>query len=122
MNYSAKSIRSFLGAKNYKESIRFYETLGFSVKSLGPKMSLVEISDNTFFYLQDAYIKEWVDNSMMFLEVEDLQAHWEAIKILGLPDKFPEVRLSSIQNNDWGKEFFLHDPSGILWHIGVFNK
>lgn len=120
MKYSAKSIRTFLGAKNYKESIHFYETLGFSVKSLGPKMSLVKISDNNFFYLQDAYVKDWVDNSMIFLEVEDLQAHWEAIKVLGLPDKFPGVRLSSIQKNDWGNEFFLHDPSGILWHFGVF--
>ena len=121
MKYSAKSIRTFLGAKNYEESIHFYETLGFSVKSLDSKMSLVKISDNTFFYLQDAYVKDWVDNSMIFLEVEDLQAHWEAIKILGLPDKFSGVRLSSIQKNDWGNEFFLHDPSGILWHFGVFS-
>ena len=22
---------------------------------------------------------------------------------------------------DWGNEFFLHDPSGILWHIGKFH-
>jgi hypothetical protein len=29
--------------------------------------------------------------------------------------------LSKIVNNDWGSEFFLHDPSGILWHIGCFN-
>ena len=121
MKYSAKSIRTFLGAKNYEESIHFYETLGFSVKSLDSKMSLVKISDNTFFYLQNAYVKDWVDNSMIFLEVEDLQAHWEAIKILGLPDKFSGVRLSSIQKNDWGNEFFLHDPSGILWHFGVFS-
>jgi len=121
MKYSAKSIRTFLGAKNYEESIHFYETLGFSVKSLDSKMSLVKISDNTFFYLQNAYVKDWVDNSMIFLEVEDLQAHWEAIKILALPDKFPGVRLSSIQKKDWGSEFFLHDPSGILWHFGVFT-
>jgi len=23
---------------------------------------------------------------------------------------------------DWGKECFVHDPSGILWHIGEFFK
>ncbi len=26
-----------------------------------------------------------------------------------------------IQKYDWGKECFLHDPSGILWHIGEFS-
>jgi uncharacterized glyoxalase superfamily protein PhnB len=59
---------------------------------------------------------------MIFLAVEDLQHHWEAVKILGLPDKFSGVRISGIQNNDWGDEFFLHDPSGILWHFGIFKS
>jgi uncharacterized glyoxalase superfamily protein PhnB len=85
-------------------------------------MSVVSVNEELSFYLQKAYVKDWVDNTMIFLEVEDLQHHWEAVKILGLPDKFPGVRISGIQNNDWGDEFFLHDPSGILWHFGVFKS
>ncbi|PZO24508.1 MAG: glyoxalase, partial [Flavobacteriaceae bacterium] len=27
-----------------------------------------------------------------------------------------------IRNHDWGRECFLHDPSGILWHFGEFFK
>jgi hypothetical protein len=122
MNHPAKSIRPFIGAKNYKESILFYATLGFSVHSLGSQMSVVKVNEQLSFYLQDAYVKDWVDNTMLFLEVEDLQHHWEAMKVLGLPDKFPGVRLSEIKINDWGSEFFLHDPSGILWHFGVFKQ
>lgn len=122
MKHPAKSIRPFIGAKNYQESIRFYEVLGFDVDSLGSQMSVVSVNEELSFYLQNAYVKDWVDNTMLFLEIEDLQPYWEAIKILGLPDKFPGVRLSEIQHKDWGNEFFLHDPSGVLWHFGFFKE
>lgn len=122
MIHPAKSIRTFIGSKNYKESIRFYQVLGFEVKPVGDKMSLVRVSDNIAFYLQDAYLKSWCENSMIFLEIEqDLESYWEAIKVLGLPDKFPGTKLSTIQHNDWGNEFFLHDPAGNLWHFGIFK-
>jgi hypothetical protein len=41
---------------------------------------------------------------------------------LELPAKYPGVRLTSVQQYDWGSECFLHDPSGILWHFGQFNQ
>jgi hypothetical protein len=100
MKNPAKSIRPFSGAKNYQESIRFYEELGFDVDPLGSQMSVVNVNEELSFYLQNAYVKDWVDNTMLFLEIEDLQTYLEAIKILGLPDKFPGVRLSEIQNKD----------------------
>lgn len=122
MIHPAKSIRTFIGAKDYAESIRFYEVLGFNVRSVSPEMSVVSVKENISFYLQDAYLKSWCENSMIFLEIEnDLESYWEAIKVLGLPDKFPGTKLSTIQHNDWGNEFFLHDPAGNLWHFGIFK-
>lgn len=122
MIHPAKSIRTFIGAKNYEESIRFYQVLGFEVKPVGDRMSLVRVTERIAFYLQDAYLKAWCENSMIFLEIEqDLESYWEAIKVLGLPDKFPGTKLSTIQHNDWGNEFFLHDPAGNLWHFGIFK-
>ncbi|WP_192347065.1 glyoxalase [Algoriphagus sp. Y33] len=122
MIHPAKSIRTFIGAKDYAESIRFYEVLGFKVQSVGEKMSVVKVSEKIAFYLQDAYLKSWCENSMIFLEIEgDLESYWEAVKVLGLPDKFPGTKLSSIRYNDWGNEFFLHDPAGNLWHFGIFK-
>ncbi|MEB2779542.1 glyoxalase [Algoriphagus sp. C2-6-M1] len=122
MIHPAKSIRTFIGAKNYEESIRFYQVLGFDVHTVAEKMSLVRVSDTLAFYLQDAYLKAWCENSMIFLEIKnDLESYWEAIKVLGLPDKFPGTKLSTIQHNDWGNEFFLHDPAGNLWHFGIFK-
>ena len=120
MNISAKSIRAFIGARNYDVSRAFYRDLGFEEIMTSEKMSYFR-AGAFGFYLQDAYVKDWVDNSMIFLEVDDLEDHLKALKVLGLTEKYKNVRLSGIVHNDWGSEFFLHDPSGILWHFGAFN-
>lgn len=117
----ALSMRPFIGAKEFNQSREFYLFLGFEEVPLG-NMSYFRIDEMVGFYLQKAYIKDWVDNTMLFLEVENLE-HWsDSLRAMGLPDKFPGVRLSGIQENDWGRELFLHDPSGILWHIGSFRQ
>lgn len=118
-NYNIQSIRAFIGAKDYELSRSFYRDLGFEELITSPKMSYFRLG-NFGFYLQDAYVKDWVDNSMVFLEVSDLQKHFEHIKSLQLHIKYENVRLKEIVYNDWGNEFFIYDPSGILWHIGEF--
>lgn len=115
-----KSIRTFIGAINFEESISFYEDLGFVKIVISENLVLFRIDDKLSFYLQKAYVKDWVDNSMLFLEVEDLENYLSKIKEKKLTLKYPKVRVSDIVENDWGKEFFVHDPSGILWHIGCF--
>ena len=67
-------------------------------------------------------MRDWVDNTMLFLEVDGLERHWNELNGLELPTKYENVRLSPIRTEDWCKEYFLHDPSGILWHFGEFRK
>jgi catechol 2,3-dioxygenase-like lactoylglutathione lyase family enzyme len=121
MEHKAKSIRPFIGAANFERSRNFYRDLGFREVVLSPDMSLFQ-TDGSGFYLQDAFVKDWVDNTMVFLEVNDVDRHWHELARLNLPEKYQEVKLTAIRNNDWGREYFLHDPSGILWHFGEFNK
>src|SRR5687767_14746654 len=121
MEHKAKSIRPFIGAKDYETSRNFYRDLGFEEKVLFPNMSLFT-TDGLGFYLQDAYVQDWIDNSMIFLEVDDVNRHWNQLLALDLPTKYEAVRLVPIRDYDWGRECFLHDPSGILWHFGEFRK
>jgi hypothetical protein len=121
MEHRAKSIRPFIGAKNFELSRRFYRDLGFEERVLSPDMSLFK-TDGLGFYLQDAYVRDWLDNSMIFLEVEDVERHYKELLALDLPGKYEGVRLTPIRYNEWGNECFLHDPSGILWHFGEFKK
>lgn len=118
---SAHSIKTFIGAKNFDQSRAFYNDIGFEEITLG-NMSYFKINETLGFYLQDFYVKEWVDNSMIFLEVEQLEDTLDAIKKLNLIDKYPTARISDIQNQDWGDVFFVHDPEGVLWQIGSFKK
>ena len=82
-------------------------------------MSLFKTGD-LGFYLQDADVKDWLDNTMIFLEVDDVQQFWDELVTLGLPEKYKNVRLTPIRVEDWGRECFVHDPAGILWHFGEF--
>jgi hypothetical protein len=119
MEHKAKSIRPFIGAKNFEVSRHFYQDWGFEEVILEHNMSVFK-TDGLAFYLQNYYIKDWIDNTMIFLEVEDVSSYWNKLVALNLPDKYKEARISPIKVYDWGKECFVHDPSGILWHIGEF--
>jgi hypothetical protein len=121
MEHIAKSIRPFIGAKDFNLSRGFYRDLGFQEYTIAHNMSLFKTGEMGF-YLQDAYVKDWVDNTMVFLEVDDVARHWNELKALNLPDRYDNVRLTPISVYDWGRECFLHDPSGILWHFGEFSK
>jgi len=121
MEHKAKSIRPFIGAKNYDESRSFYRDLGFQESILTSNMSIFK-TEGLGFYLQDAYVKDWIDNSMIFLEVDDVGRFWNELLTLDLTTKYKTVKLIPICEYDWGRECFLHDPSGILWHIGEFIR
>lgn len=121
MKLEGKSIRTFIGSKNFTISRNFYLDLGFKEIITSEKMSYFYIG-KFGFYLQDAYVKDWIDNSMLFFEVEHLHSHLKHFQRLSLTEKYNNVRLSEIVYNEWGNEFFLHDPSGILWHFGTFNS
>ena len=119
MEQDYKSIRPFIGASDFEVSRRFYTDFGFRENVLSPTLSLFQ-AGNFGFYLQDAYVPEWLDNTMVLLEVEDVAHYWTQLEALNLPAAYPKVRLVPIKSFDWGKECFVHDPSGVLWHIGEF--
>jgi hypothetical protein len=121
MDQQTKSIRPFIGAKDFRLSRSFYRDLGFEERILSPAMSLFK-TEQIGFYLQDAYIPDWINNSMIFLEVEDVDLYWTELLALELTSKYKAAKLTPVRKYDWGKECFLHDPSGVLWHFGEFTN
>ncbi len=122
MNFQPKTIRTFIGAKNYSESREFYRALGFEEVILDEKMCLFKVTDDLGFYLQDYWVKKWVHNSMIFLEVDDIEKCAEDLLSKGLHHKYKYVRFTEIKSFPWGRELFMHDPSGVLWHFCEFNR
>ena len=121
MKHHARSIRPFIGARDFQLSSAFYRDLGFEETVLDQHMSVFKTA-GLAFYLQNGYVKDWVDNTMIFLEVDDVDLFWKELQTLRLEKKYPGVKLTPIKNYEWGRECFLHDPSGILWHFGQFTS
>nr|WP_067058419.1 VOC family protein [Mucilaginibacter sp. L294] len=119
MEHKTKSLRPFIGAKDFEISRGFYRDLGFEETVLTHNMSVFK-TGSIAFYLQDAYVQDWIDNTMIFLEVDDVDRYWNELSALNLPAKYKNVKLTPPRSETWGKECFVHDPSGILWHFGQF--
>ncbi len=121
MTNSMLSIRPFIGAKDYRISMEFYSDLGFEKIELSEHLCLFKMG-NLGFYLQKAYVEDWINNSMVFVEVADVNEFYNRITNLQLTEKYKSVKIVGIREFDWGKECYVHDPSGILWHFGAFRK
>lgn len=108
-----QSLRNFMGARDFKNSIAFYVQLGFTAIPLTPKMSLLT-NDNIHFYLQDYYLKEWVENTMVVWIVDDIETYHTTVTGLDLPVKFPDSKVSAIKEEYWARILHIHDPAGNL--------
>ncbi len=114
-------MRPFIPAKEFDLSKRFYEALGFE-KVLDSDVAIFNAGSGGFI-LQKYYQKEWAENFMMQLMVDDLDAWWKHISALDLPGQFgvPPPKAPAMQ--PWGLRIaYVVDPSGVLWHVAERRK
>jgi uncharacterized glyoxalase superfamily protein PhnB len=103
-------------ASDFDLSKRFYEALGFA-KILDGEVAIFNAGSGGFI-LQRHYQKEWAENFMMQLMVDDLDAWWEHIVNLNLDKQFGVAAPQPPALRPWGlRVAFVTDPSGVLWHI-----
>jgi uncharacterized glyoxalase superfamily protein PhnB len=108
-------------AKDFDLSKRFYEALGFE-KVLDSDVAIFNAGSGGFI-LQRYYQKDWAENFMMQLMVDDLDAWWTHITALDLPKHFgvPPPKAPAMQS--WGLRIaYVVDPSGVLWHVSQRRK
>lgn len=91
-------IRAFVPSKNYEESQRFYQALGFSMAPVTDDLSLFENGGCSFF-LQRFYCESFAKNLMLQLSVRDIQSVSERLADLG---EHP-FRYEPIKREPWGK-------------------
>ena len=107
--------RPFIPTRDFELSKRFYEALGFK-KVLDGEVAIFQAGSGGFI-LQRFYQKEWAENFMMQLMVDDLDAWWAHIGSLDLgqfgvqPPRAPAMQ-------PWGlRVAYVTDPCGVLWHV-----
>jgi hypothetical protein len=112
----SESARPFLPAKDFDRSKRFYEAIGF-VKELDGEVAIFRMETSSFI-LQRHFQKEWAENFMMQLMVDDLDAWWTHLTSLDLAQSFgvPAPKAPALQ--PWGlRVAYVIDPAGVLWHV-----
>src|SRR3546814_2469379 len=101
--------RPFLPAKDFELSKRFYEALGFE-KLLDADVAIFRMGRGEFL-LQSYYQKEWAENFMMQLMVDDLDAWWTQIQSLDLPGNFRVDPHKAPALKPWGlRVAYVNDP------------
>lgn len=114
---SITDFRTFLPAKDFETSKRFYSDLGFELRSLGPDLAHVGLGPHAFL-LQAYYVKEWAENFMMHVVVTNLNGWWEHIASLDLESRYSVRPPRPPKLERWGLNVaYVFDPTGVLWHF-----
>src|SRR5258708_23382062 len=92
MSPSINDFKVYMPAKNFERSKRFYVALGFAMSEGWGGTADFELNGNRF-RLQDYYVKDWADNFMVVMGVDDVEAwHQHAGKIAS-SDELGSIRI-----------------------------
>lgn len=119
MHHPAVSdLRAFIPSKDFALSKRFYAALGWETRDVGPGLALVALAAQQHFYLQDYYVREFAENTMLHATVDDAQAWFRHVDAVLQGDRFPGARVQPPATQAYGALVtFVHDPSGVLLHL-----
>jgi catechol 2,3-dioxygenase-like lactoylglutathione lyase family enzyme len=116
MPTGTERIRPFVPTNDFDRSKQFYEALGFE-KVLDGEVAIFNAGSGGFI-LQRYYQKEWAENFMMQLMVDDLDGWWTHIEALDLPARFDVQQPKPPALQPWGLRIaYVYDPCGVLWHV-----
>jgi len=111
-----EALRAFIPAMDFNSSKAFYEALGFRTLFDGD-VAIFGVGESAFI-LQRYYKKEWAENCMMQMMVDDLDAWWKHVETLDLPKIFGVKPPKAPAMQPWGfRVSYIWDPSGVLWHV-----
>lgn len=119
LNLNVKELMPFVpSGGNYPKALEFFQDLGFKVDWKSDELALLRAGTFRFF-LQKFDDRNFQDNYMVNMDVENLDDWWTWISSRKLTEKYPGVRLKEPTVYPWGKrEINIVDPAGVCWHIG----
>ena len=113
-NLKTVDLRVMMPAKNFAVSKAFYEAIGCVVHDVSTELALVDFADRRF-YLQNYYVKEWAENFVLYVVVEDAHAWYEHVAAQIGSNRFAGARVQPPRQEDYGALVtYLIDPSGVL--------
>ena len=117
VSLKVSDVRPFVPAKDFAVSRDFYASLGWVIEWSDDSLALLA-NANQRFYLQRYYVKEWAENSMLHITVEDAQSSYVQVKELLDSGRFPGARVSAPRQEPYGALVtHVWDPAGVLLHL-----
>lgn len=122
VSLAVEDVRPFVAVKDFRQSLRFYEALGWRTVWTDGQLALLELGANRL-YLQDYYVKDWAENSMLVVVVDDPAAWYEHARNVLAAGDYGEARVTAPKREDWGATVtYVWDPSGVLLHFTRFEE
>lgn len=113
----AKDVKVFMPTKDLDHSLAFYEALGWRCNWRVDGLAEIELA-GTRQYLQRFYAKDWAENFMLYVEVDDAAAWYEKVRSVVESGDFPEARVEPPREEEYGALVsYAWDPVGILLHF-----
>jgi hypothetical protein len=100
-------------AKDFELSKRFYSELGFVMSEGWGGTADFELGGNCF-RLQNYYVKDWADNFMVVMGVDDVEAWYQRARTISDSARFQNVRIKPPESVDGSLVLHVIDPSGVL--------
>jgi predicted enzyme related to lactoylglutathione lyase len=113
--------RIFLPTRDLAQSIEFYSRMGWKARFRDENLALMELGASRVF-LQKHYQKEWADNTMVHLVVDDAVLWHEVAERVKVEGGFEDVVIRAPQREDYGA-LVTHviDPAGVLLHFAQMD-
>jgi predicted enzyme related to lactoylglutathione lyase len=122
-NLNITDVRVFVPARDFALSKRFYAALGWAMTDIGNGgLTLMELGGHRH-YLQDFYLKDWAENFVIFVAVEDARAWFEHASAVLADGTFGDARITEPKQEPWGAlTSYAFDPSGVLIHFAQWTQ
>ena len=123
INLDINDIRSFIGSKDFYVSRDFYVNLGWNVTFDSDNLRVMELGGR-YFYLQKYYHKDWCNNTMLHVSVQDVDAWYEHVQQRFEAHELYQIgRISDPPKDEgYGRVFHVWDPAGVLIHFAQFHE
>ena len=113
MALSIRDFKVYVPAKDFEKSKRFYSALGFKMSEGWGGTADFELNGSCF-RLQDYYVKDWANNFMVVMGVDDVEAWHQHIQKVAASGDFDGVRFKPPEAVDDSLVLHVWDPSGVL--------
>jgi catechol 2,3-dioxygenase-like lactoylglutathione lyase family enzyme len=113
--------RAFLPSRDFDQSIDFYVRMGWEIRYRDESLALLAL-DASHFFVQKAYVREWAENMMLHLVVDDAAAWFDKATQVKAEGGFDTVRIRVPFHESYGATVtHVIDPAGVLLHFAQFD-